>query len=166
MKRSVIIIIVGLFVATNSFAKRTGVCGAEGDGSNLTWTLARGVLTISGTGAMADYDKEYSKNGFITTTAPWGKHSSSLKRLVINEGITYIGKCAFFYCSTIKGSLTIPNSVVTIGELAFSGCRGFTGDLTIPNSVETIGGGAFQSCSGFTGSLTIPNSVYANKKIM
>ena len=29
----------------------SGTCGAEGDGSNLTWTLdSEGVLTISGSG--------------------------------------------------------------------------------------------------------------------
>ena len=31
----------------------SGTCGAEGDGSNLTWTLdSEGVLTISGSGDM------------------------------------------------------------------------------------------------------------------
>jgi len=35
----------------------SGICGAEGDGLNLTWTLdtETGVLTISGTGVMTDY---------------------------------------------------------------------------------------------------------------
>ena len=35
----------------------SGTCGAEGDGSNLTWMLdIEGVLTISGTGDMRNYD--------------------------------------------------------------------------------------------------------------
>ena len=35
----------------------SGTCGAEGDGSNMTWTLdSEGVLTISGSGGMHDYD--------------------------------------------------------------------------------------------------------------
>ena len=33
----------------------SGTCGAEGNGSNLTWTLdSEGVLTISGSGDMHD----------------------------------------------------------------------------------------------------------------
>ena len=35
----------------------SGTCGAEGDGSNLAWTLdSEGVLTISGSGDMHGYD--------------------------------------------------------------------------------------------------------------
>lgn len=36
-------------------AVTSGTCGAEGDGSNLRWSLSGGVLTISGTGAMKDW---------------------------------------------------------------------------------------------------------------
>lgn len=36
----------------------SGTCGAEGDGSNLTWMLdSKGALTIRGTGEMAHYGK-------------------------------------------------------------------------------------------------------------
>ncbi len=73
--------------------------------------------------------------------------------------VTSIDSSAFFHCSRLTGSLTIPNSVTEIGDRAFGGCSGFTGSLTIPNSVSSIGNGAFGGCSGFTGSLTIPNSV-------
>ena len=39
----------------------SGYCGGEGDGSNLTWTLdtETGLLSISGSGAMADYGSGY-----------------------------------------------------------------------------------------------------------
>jgi hypothetical protein len=86
-----------------------------------------------------------------------------LPSTLIYNGITYtvtkIGDYAFYGCSGLTGSLTIPSSVTSIGELAFADCSGFTGSLTIPSSVTTIGGGSFTDCSGFTGSLTIPNSV-------
>lgn len=37
----------------------SGYCGGEGDGTNLTWTLdSDGVMTISGTGLMADYNSD------------------------------------------------------------------------------------------------------------
>ena len=79
--------------------------------------------------------------------------------LTIPNSVTLIGDNAFSDCSGFTGSLTIPNSVKSIGNYAFSGCSGFTGSLTIPNSVKSIGNYAFYQCSGFTGSLTIPNSV-------
>ena len=41
-----------------------GYCGGEGDGTNLTWILTDdGVLTISGSGAMADFDLFNRLNG-------------------------------------------------------------------------------------------------------
>ena len=79
--------------------------------------------------------------------------------LTIPNSVTSIGPYAFYYCSGLTGSLTIPNSVTTIETNAFSGSSGFTGSLTIPNSVTTIDSWAFYECSGFTGSLTIGNSV-------
>ena len=66
----------------------SGTCGAEGDGSNLTWTLdSEGVLTISGSGDMYDY-------GFLN--APWYGSRSRVKSAVIAEGVTSIGWYAFY----------------------------------------------------------------------
>lgn len=73
--------------------------------------------------------------------------------------VTSIGDLAFYECSGLTGSLSIPNSVTSIGRSAFRGCEGLTGDLTIPNSVTSIGEYAFWGCHGFTGTLTIPNSL-------
>ena len=57
----------------------SGTCGAEGDSSNLTWTLdtETGKLTISGTGVMPDYYWQ-SVNGNNITTAPWYKYISQM----------------------------------------------------------------------------------------
>ena len=82
----------------------SGYCGGEGDGKNLQWTLDKdGVLTISGEGKMARYKS--SNNGENITSAPWGEYASSLKTLVIEEGVTSIGCCAFTYCSGFEGNL-------------------------------------------------------------
>ena len=42
--------------------------------------------------------------------------------VAIPDGVTEIGRCAFFRCGSLK-HLTIPNSVTSIGEFAFSGCE-------------------------------------------
>ena len=122
-------------------ADDSGTCG-----SNLTWTYVEstGTLTISGTGAMWDYS-DY---------LPWVSYN--IKKVILEDGITSIGGCAFRDCSGLT-SVTIPNSVTGIGEWAFQGCSGLT-SVTIPNSVTDIGERAFQGCSGMT-AVTIGNSV-------
>ena len=125
-----------------------GTCGAEGDGSNLTWTLnSEGVLTISGTGAMKEYDPY---------KAPWYGSRSRVKSAVIAEGVTSIGADAFWYCTSLTG-VTIPDSVTSICDYAFNGCTSLT-SVTIPDSVTSIGECAFYKCGSLT-SVTIPDSV-------
>lgn len=84
--------------------------------------------------------------------------------LTIPESVTEIGVGAFFKCNRLSGELTIPVSVISIGEAAFYRCEGFSGSLTIPNSVTLIGSSAFSGCSGFKGSLTISDSVVSIKE--
>ena len=126
----------------------SGTCGAEGDGSNLTWTLdSEGVLTISGSGDMHGYD--YGSSG-----APWD--DSRVKSAVIAEGVTSIGSYAFDDCKSLT-SVTIPDSVTSIGDSAFCNCKSLT-SVTIPDSVTLIDNGAFFGCTSLT-SVTIPDSV-------
>ena len=126
------------------FAESSGTCG-----ENLTWTLSDdGVLTISGTGAMTDYS--------YSSSAPWYSSRSSITSVIISDGVTSIGKYAFYDCRSLT-SVTIPNSVTSIGAYAFEDCSGLT-SVTIPNSVKSIGSQAFSGCSSLT-SVTIPNSV-------
>ena len=126
----------------------SGTCGAEGDGSNLTWTLdSDGVLTISGSGDM---------HGYGSSGAPWHGIRSMVKSAVIAEGVTSIGGCAFYDCTSLT-SVTIPDSVTSIGNFAFQGCTSLT-SVTIPNSVTRIGDWAFYNCTSLT-SVTIPDSV-------
>ena len=117
---------------------KRGTCGAEGDGSNLTWTLdSDGVLTISGSGGMHDYG---------SSGGPW---RGRVKSAVIAEGVTSIGDYAFWDCYDLA-SVSIPDSVTRIGSSAFSYCKSLT-SVTIPNSVTSIGEGAFEDCTSLNG---------------
>ena len=119
-----------------------GYCGAEGDnGNNLTWELScDSVLTISGIGEMADYSS-YS-------SVPWYSYSSSIKSVIINDGVTSIGKSAFFDCSNLT-SVTFPNSVTSIESFAFVGCSSLT-SIEIPMGVNYIGEYSFSGCSSLS----------------
>ena len=142
-----VLMIASLLPATALAADvvRSGTCGAEGDGSNLTWTLdSERVLTISGSGDMYDYG---------SSGAPW--YWSRVTSAVIAEGVTSIGRYAFDGCSLT--SVTIPDSVTRIGNGAFSNCT-YLNSVTIPNSVTSIGEVAFYGCRSLT-SVTIPDSV-------
>ena len=117
---------------------------------NLTWKLyADGTLNISGKGAMKDYNSD-------DNPSPASQKKDSVKKVVIEDGVTSIGATAFYCCNSLT-SITIPDSVTSIGDSAFSGCWDLT-SITIPDSVTTIGEAAFASCSSLT-SITIPNSV-------
>ncbi|WP_277286139.1 leucine-rich repeat domain-containing protein, partial [Ruminococcus callidus] len=115
---------------------------------NLTWTLtADGTLAISGTGAM----KEYGAG-----SSPAAQKKDSVKKVVIEDGITNIVDFAFFDCTVLE-SIEIPGSVASIGNFAFCSCIRLT-DITIPGSVTSIGDYAFLNCTGLT-SINIPEGV-------
>ena len=122
-------------LATTSLWAQSGTCG-----DNLTWSLANGVLTISGSGDMTDYAP--------ASIVPWNQYWLSITSVVIGDSVTSIGSFAFRDYSSLT-SVTIGNSVTSIGKWAFEGCRDLT-SVTIPNSVTSIGDRAFSSCSGLT----------------
>lgn len=143
------IILATLMVVTiipiTASAAISGSCG-----ENVTWELDKstGTLTFSGSGEMRDY---YSGN-----RVPWDYYVSSIKNVVINEGITTIVPHAFKGCYNLT-SVTIPNSVTAISNFAFYECTKLT-SITIPDGVRQIGEYAFYYCTKLT-SITIPNSV-------
>ena len=119
----------------HNYHEYSGQCGDE-----VNWKLEDGVLTISGEGAMTNY----SMSGM-----PWKDYREGIKTVVIGEGVTTIGECAFYTCSKLS-SVTIPASVEEIGRYAFSDCGFFS--LEIPSTVTKIGNYAFSN---------IPNVVYS-----
>ena len=150
-------------------------------GKNATWELYKdGTMYIKGTGAMTDYDFDYNTETKVTiTNVPWyATHLSSIKKIVIESGITYvgaysfmdcdavtevelpdtlttIGENAFWLCNELK-TIKIPSSVTEIGKRAFGGCLELT-EVELPEGLKTIGYAAFDSCGIKT--VTIPGSV-------
>lgn len=154
------------FVPIDPVPVTEGSCG-----DNLTWKLDdSGTLTISGTGAMYDFEEE----------APW--LALEPQKLVLEEGITHISDSAFYRCTSLTGTLKLPDSLTSVGYSTFCGCKeltgtlvlpknltdigeiafadcGFTGGLTLPEGLTALGGEAFRGCKGFDGKLTLPKSL-------
>ena len=127
----------------------SGTCGKETP-EDVTWRLEGEAghygLFISGTGAMADYG--YSSQ-------PWNTNKEYIKTVLIENGVTSIGECAFCECNGLT-SISIPASVTSIGAEAFNDCKKLT-TVSIPANVTTIGEEAFNNTA--LTSIEIPASV-------
>ena len=159
--------VVGAIVVSAGETFESGTCG-----KNVTYSLNKntGVLTISGTGEMADYSSNlhspFYKNkkikeviiedGVTSISFSAFKGCSSLTSVTISEGVRFIDSSAFENCSSLT-SITISEGVRIIGGSAFEGCKSLT-SITIPKSVVSIGSYAFYGCSSLT-SVTIPGGV-------
>ena len=131
-----------------------GYCGATGHKTDVVWVLTgestNYTLTISGSGAMYDYDD--------SSECPWNSYAEEIETIVIGNGVTSIGDHAFENCDALT-SITIPASVTSIGEDAFSGCDNLESVTFAEGShLESIGESAFEGCN-ILGSITIPASV-------
>ena len=106
-------------------------------GYNLTWTLDdEGILVISGKGSMT--------SASASTDSPFYGILSSIKSIVIEDGVTTVGSCAFYGCTTLE-SLTMADSITSIGEHAFRGCSKLT-DFILSDNLKTIGDKSFYDC--------------------
>ncbi len=84
---------------------------------------------------------------------------------VIPEGITSIGKAAFFGRTDIT-SAAINSSITAVGDYAYAGCTGLT-QVVVPDTVTSLGKGSFMTCSAVTyaeigqGITAIPDDCFA-----
>ena len=119
-----------------------GTCGAAGSESDVRWALTDDdgdgsyTLTISGSGAMADY---------AVGKAPWhvalgaAANRKQINKIELPSGLTRIGDNAFLQASVTD--VEIPNTVISIGTNAFWNCN--TIQTTLPASVQELGATAF-----------------------
>lgn len=99
-----------------------------------------GELVIQGRGKMQDFSS--------LNLPPWYYYKNRIASIKIEDGITYIGKCAFMDCICLT-SVTVPDSVKEIGKMSFSGCTGLT-YIEIPINVTKISEDAFKGCLDLT----------------
>lgn len=106
------------------------------------------VFTLAGTGEIPDY-------GF-SSYQPYGEYRNTPTKVVIEEGITYLGGSAFAYFGNLT-TVEIPDSVTAFGEWLFEGCTKLR-TINIPKNVTTISRSMFLNCSALR-ELEIPRNL-------
>lgn len=118
---------------------------------DIRWKLdSDGTLTISGTGRMEDCWHD----GYQFYCA-WDEYLNDIKKVVIKEGVTYIGESSFTKAKNLT-SVTIPDSVEKIGNFAFSGCTSLKA-ISFGTGLKETGIEIFRNCTSLT-SVTLPNA--------
>lgn len=171
------LVLAVLLCSASAFAEGEPTIIASGTcGTNATWTLdSDGLLTVSGSGEMANYSSPDSYG-----PAPWAAdHLGDIKSVIIGGGITSIGSSAFegcwqlsfldiqedvtriessaFYmCSGLK-EIILPDSITRIGSMAFWNCSGLE-TIKLPENLNDLGSSVFQNCTSLE-SITLPGSL-------
>ncbi|MBR6204410.1 MAG: leucine-rich repeat protein [Candidatus Methanomethylophilaceae archaeon] len=127
--------------ASDAAHANSGSCGDD-----AIYVFADGTLTISGTGDMKDNMYQH-----------WDiDNIHNIKKVVIEDGITSVGKYAFRNCINIE-SVSVAATVTSIGMGAFENCDSMR-TIVLPDSVTTIGVDAFSSCNDLN-VIVLPDSV-------
>lgn len=113
-------------------------------GDDIFWDYNDGTLTLTGTGRMYDYTTEYDYNGVVNTDVPWTDAFENVRKIVVGEGITYIGNSAFEYFLELE-EIELPSTLTGIGEYAFEYCHSLE-SVTLPENMVELGKGAFNKC--------------------
>ena len=167
--------------------------GDFGENNCLHWEVSTGVLsgktlTITGSGAMPDFDFpngnlapwwNYEALGMLTSFGSF-KLEGELKKVVIKDGVTNVGDYALFFLPAAT-QVTLPDSVTSIGRYGIAMCSKLTGlsipkgvtgigdfglagngltAITLPDGLQSLGRGAFDSCASLTNT-TLPAAITA-----
>ena len=176
----------------SSFAT-AATSGDFGENNCLHWEVSTGVLsgktlTISGTGAMPDFNFpegtlapwwNYEALGMLTSFGNF-KLEGELKKVVIKDGVTNVGDYALFFLPAAT-QITLPGSVTSIGRYGIGLCSkltglsipkgvteigdfGLAGDgltaVTLPDGLQSLGRGAFDTCTSLANT-TLPAAITA-----
>ena len=152
MKKSLLFIFISACVLLCAFSFTnvsatvidSGVCE-----NNIIWELDDGgTLTINGTGQMTNWT-------YYVTPAPWYSNRSSIKTVIIANGVTSIGSSAFYGCNNLT-EISMPSSVTKIGTYAFANCTSID-NIELPDSITIIDSNSFYGCASLM-EITIPQN--------
>lgn len=116
----------------------TVTSGDFGPNDKLHWDFDEGTLTITGTGAIPDYT--------TPVDTPWNGVRTNITNVVVSNGITKIGKKAFFYCQSLE-TVSIGKDCTNISDSAFQNC-GSLAEVSISTKLSLIlGEDAFCNCT-------------------
>ena len=167
--------------------------GDFGENNCLHWEVSTGVLsgktlTISGKGAMPDFDFpngnlapwwNYEALGMLTSFGNF-KLEGELKKIVIKDGVTNVSNYALFFLPAAT-QITLPESVTSIGRYGIALCSKLNGislpkavtgigdfglagnnftSISLPDGLQTLGRGAFDACSSLSG-VSLPAAITA-----
>lgn len=134
----------------------SGTCGED-----VVWELNEktGVLTISGKGAMYDYEYYNSYGGYVD--APWWGGpltywNRTIKKVVVSDGVTNVGDYAFYRCKGLT-DVKLGKDVEIIGEASFFDSDSLK-EIELPDGLTTIEERAFRACDGLS-NIFIPQNV-------
>ena len=138
MKRFVLHILAAFLLLTilapRGFATEADT-PTESCGDGLTWSLEGNTLTISGSGAMKDFEGG----------APWSGSADQIHTVVLTGGVTSVGAGAFTDYKNLT-AVDFGNSLKEIGASAFQGCEGLT-KISLPASFRRFGASSFEGCT-------------------
>lgn len=179
--------------ATLSSFGAAATSGDFGENNCLHWEVSTGVLsgktlTISGTGAMPDFNFpegnlapwwNYEALGMLTSFGNF-KLEGELKKVVIKDGVTNVSNYALFFLPAAT-QITLPESVTSIGRYGIALCSklngislpravtaigdfGLAGNsftaVSLPDGLQALGRGAFDACASLSG-MTLPAAITA-----
>lgn len=125
-------------VESQAAVKASGQCGPE-----AVWRLHQdGQLYITGTGAMYDYEPETTDHP--ERIAPWYPYRREVRSLVVDKGITSLGRWAFAYFFNAT-SVTLACRVPLLPQGCFFECESLD-EIEIPKGVKRIGSNCFLDC--------------------
>ena len=136
-------------------------CNEPEPDKELKYTLSdNGEYYIcTGIGTVTDTDiviaQEYNGKP-VKEIGNYAFQNCSIVSVCIPEGLTSIGRGAFYRCTELK-EIFIPQSVTAIGDLAFYRCSSLY-SITLPDGLTSIGRGAFFYCPELK-EIYIPQSV-------